>query len=107
MSDPYKTQAREVAHSARMSEHELRALPNVGPAVARMLVRIGVDGEADLRGRDPAELYGRVCESAGARQDVCLLDTFAAIVDHAGGAPARPWWEYSRERKRREKEIRR
>ena len=34
--------------------------------------------------------------------DPSLLDTFVAAVDHANGAPARPWWEYSRERLARE-----
>ncbi len=33
------------------------------------------------------------------RHDPCLLDTFHAAVDVADGRPARPWWEYSRERK--------
>ena len=32
------------------------------------------------------------------RQDPCLLDTFTAAVDFATNGPARPWWEYSRER---------
>ena len=34
----------------------------------------------------------------GQRHDPCLLDTFNAAVDFANGGPARPWWEYSRER---------
>ena len=38
----------------------------------------------------------------GQRHDPCLLDTFVAAVDYANGAPARPWWEYSRERLARE-----
>jgi hypothetical protein len=29
----------------------------------------------------------------------CLLDTFVAAVSYADGGPARPWWEFSRERK--------
>jgi Pathogenicity locus len=34
-----------------MSERDLQVLPNVGPAVAAMLVRVGVEKPADLRGR--------------------------------------------------------
>ena len=81
---------------------QLTAIPNVGPAVARKLQRLDVTGVEDLRGRDGEELFERLCVLEGRRLDPCLLDTFVAAVDYAGGAPARPWWEYSRERKARE-----
>lgn len=82
---------------------ELTEIPNVGPAVARTLERLGVGGVDDLRGRDPQELFDRLCRLDGRRHDPCLLDTFAAVVDYADGGPPRPWWEYSRERKERER----
>src|SRR4051812_35779755 len=82
-----------------MSEHDLRALPNVGPAVARMLIRLGVEQADALRGQDADGLFARLCDLDGKRHDPCLLDTFTAIVDYANGAPARPWWYYSRLRK--------
>ena len=77
----------------------LTSIPNVGPAVARKLERLGVHEPADLRGRDADELFERLCALDGRRHDPCLLDTFHAAVDIADGRPARPWWEYSRERK--------
>lgn len=76
----------------------LTALPNVGPAVARKLARLGIAGPADLRGRDPDELFERLCTLDGRRHDPCLRDTFVAAVEVADGRPARPWWEISRER---------
>ncbi len=79
----------------------LTEIPNVGPAVARKLERLDVAALEDLRGRDPQELFERLCALDGRRHDPCLLDTFVAAVDYADGAPARPWWEYSRERKAR------
>jgi hypothetical protein len=79
----------------------LTAIPNVGPAVARMLERLGIDSLDDLRGQDGEELHARLCALDGRRHDPCLLDTFVAVVDYADGGPARPWWEYSRERKAR------
>ena len=82
-----------------MSENDLRQLPNVGPAVARILLRLGVERADDLRGQDPERLFQRLCDIDGKRHDPCLLDTFVAVVDHANGAPARPWWYYSRLRK--------
>lgn len=84
-----------------MSEQDLRKLPNIGPAMARDLLRLGIEREADLRGQDPEELYRRLCALDGRRHDPCVLDTFTAVVDFASGAPARPWWEYSRQRKAR------
>jgi hypothetical protein len=84
-----------------MSQSELQSIPNVGPAVARKLERLDVASVADLRGGDGEELFERLCALDGQRHDPCLLDTFVAAVDYANGAPPRPWWEYSRERKAR------
>jgi hypothetical protein len=64
-----------------------------------MLVRLGLERPDDLRGQDPDALFQRLCDLDGRRHDPCLLDTFTAVVDHANGAPARPWWYYSRRRK--------
>jgi hypothetical protein len=79
----------------------LTDIPNVGPAIARKLLRLDVRSAEDLRGRDPDELFERLCALDGRRHDPCLLDTFVAAVAYADGGPARPWWEFSRERKAR------
>jgi Pathogenicity locus len=86
----------------RMTTSDLIAIPNIGPAVARKLERLDVHSADDLRGRDPHELFERLCAMDGMRHDPCLLDTFVAAVDYADGGRARPWWEFSRERKARE-----
>jgi Pathogenicity locus len=80
---------------------DLTTIPNVGPAIALKLQRLGFDSIAELRGQDGAELFERFCALEGSPQDPCLLDTFMAVADFADGGPARPWWEYSRERKER------
>jgi hypothetical protein len=80
---------------------ELTSIPNVGPAVAAKLERLGIERPEDLRGRDPEALFERLALLDGRPHDPCLLDTFSAAVDFAEGGPARPWWEYSRERKAR------
>lgn len=85
-----------------MAGSELQTIPNVGPAVARMLERLDIATVADLSGCDGEELFERLCTLDAQRHDPCLLDTFVAAVDYANGAPPRPWWEYSRERKARE-----
>ncbi|HZV92322.1 MAG TPA: helix-hairpin-helix domain-containing protein [Caldimonas sp.] len=77
----------------------LEQLPNVGPAIAADLRRIGIAHPADLRGRDAFVLYRRLCENKGHRQDPCVLDTFLAVADFMRGAPAAPWWKYTARRK--------
>ena len=72
---------------------------NVGPRIAEDFEQLGIQSVEELRGRDADALYERLCELAGARQDPCVLDIFRSAVDQANGRPARPWWEYSRERK--------
>jgi nucleotidyltransferase/DNA polymerase involved in DNA repair len=79
----------------------LTAIPNIGPRIARKLLALDVRRLDDLRGRDPDELFERLCAMDGRRHDPCLLDTFAAAVEYADGGPSRPWWELSRERKAR------
>jgi len=80
---------------------ELTSIPNVGPAVARKLGRLGIVDCDDLRGRDADELFERLCLLDGRRHDLCLLDTFVAAVSYLNGGPSRPWWAFSRERKAR------
>ena len=79
----------------------LEEIPNIGPSLAGDLRRLGVHLPAELRGRDPYKLYGALCDMTGARQDPCVLDAFTAAVRYMEGAPARPWWKYTAERKRR------
>ena len=78
----------------------LEDIPNVGPAVAADLRRLGITAPADLLGRDPYALYEDLCEKTGRRHDPCLLDTFIAAVRFMAGGPKKPWWAYSAERKR-------
>ncbi|MER5325953.1 helix-hairpin-helix domain-containing protein [Streptosporangium roseum] len=79
---------------------DLLELANVGPAVARHLARVGITRTDQLAGLDPVEMYDRLCALDGRRYDPCLLDTFMSAVEQAGGGPARPWWDYTAERKR-------
>ncbi|MBL8863595.1 MAG: helix-hairpin-helix domain-containing protein [Planctomycetes bacterium] len=75
-------------------------LPNVGPAMAADLRLLGLRTPADLAGRDPYALYARLQVVTRSAQDPCVLDTFLAVVDYVGGAPRRPWWAYTAQRKR-------
>jgi predicted flap endonuclease-1-like 5' DNA nuclease len=84
----------------RMRMTMLEELPNVGPAIAADFVRLGIRTPRELAGRDPYALYDELNRITGKRHDPCLLDTFIAAVRFMDGAPARPWWKYTAERKR-------
>ena len=79
----------------------LEAIPNVGASIARDLRSIGIKQPQDLIGRDPHSLYQALCDRTRTRQDPCVLDTFISAVRFMEGAPARPWWSYTAERKKK------
>ena len=83
----------------RRTKSSLEALPNIGPATAADLHLLGISSSEQLKGRDPWELYERLCRITGQRHDPCLLDVFIATVRFVEGAPALPWWHYTAERK--------
>jgi len=87
--------------TTRRADAALEDLPNVGKAIADDLRIIGIRTPRALRGRDPYALYERLNRATGVRHDPCVLDTFIAAVNFVDGGPARPWWSYSNERKRR------
>ena len=78
----------------------LEQLPNVGPAMAADLRALGLHHPTQLAGQDAYALYRALERHSGRRQDPCVLDTFLAVVDFMNGAPARPWWSYTAQRKR-------
>jgi len=69
------------------------------------LALIGILMPTDLIGKDPYELYKRLCNETNMRHDPCVLDTFMAVVDFMNGAPANPWWFYTTLRKQKYPEI--
>src|ERR1700738_2533531 len=78
---------------------QLQTLPNVGPATAADLIRLGVASVDDLSRRDPRELYDRIGRMDGVPHDPCVLGTFAAAIHAARTGEVVPWWEFSAQRK--------
>jgi len=74
-------------------------LPNIGPAMVADFALLGILAPAQLREQDGFALYQRLCRLTEQRHDPCVLDTFIAAVDFMQGAPARPWWYYTPQRK--------
>lgn len=73
--------------------------------MATALESLGCQAPADLIGRDPLDLYERLCRQRGERQDPCVLDVLVSIERFLAGGKARPWWAYSRERRRRHPDL--
>jgi DNA transformation protein len=78
----------------------LEDLPNVGPAIAGDLRRIGIERPQQLRRRNPYALYARLNSVTAVRHDPCVLDAFISAVRFVDGGPALPWWKYTAERKK-------
>jgi hypothetical protein len=87
----------------RESVARLRKLSNIGPAMARDLIKLGILCKEDLVDREPEEMYRELCAIDGKRHDHCVWDVFTAAVAYAQGVPARPWWEFTPQRMIREK----
>ncbi len=76
-------------------------IPNIGPAMVADFKVLGIKDPQDLKAKDAFKLYTKLCTVTGTRHDPCVLDTFMAAVDFMNGASARPWWEYTEERKKK------
>ena len=74
-------------------------IPNIGPAMERDFLLLGITTPEELRDKDPFDLYQQLCVVTGTRHDPCVLDVFMAAVDFMSGAPAHPWWRYTEQRK--------
>lgn len=88
------------AKVVREQVKQLTDLPNVGPAMAGDLRRLGIEQPAQLNGQDPYQLYLRLCQLTGVRQDPCVLDVMISLVRFADGEPPQAWWHYTSERKK-------
>jgi hypothetical protein len=86
-----------------VKRRELGDLVSIGPAMLRDFEMLGVKSVAQLAREEPGELYQRLCEITGQRQDPCVLDTFCAAVAQARDPELPPqqaqWWYWSRKRK--------
>lgn len=77
----------------------LEQIPNIGPSLAADLRLIGIVRPGQLSAHDGFDLYQRLCAATLTRHDPCVLDAFMAATDFMRGAPPRPWWHYTGQRK--------
>ena len=84
-------------------KRRLRDLAGVGPAIERDIRALNVHSVLELAACDGDELYRRLCDQTGTRQDPCVLDTLRCAVAQARDPrlplEQRNWWWWSQKRK--------
>jgi hypothetical protein len=77
---------------------ELQQIPGVGKAIARDLYALGFRSARELQGRDPEELYLKLCAQKGMPVDRCMLYVFRCAVYYASNKVHNPellkWWNW-------------
>ena len=92
--------AMNPAKVKRQAVKKFQDLPNVGPACAGDLEKLGFLEPNDLKGQDAYLMHKQLERLTMTRQDPCVIDVFLSIVHFMNGKPAKPWWHYTEERKK-------
>lgn len=78
---------------------DFQQLGSVGLETARDFVLLGFERVEDLVGRDPVELYERLSQLTGARQDPCVEDVVRCAIAQAEDPRLPPdlrdWWKWT------------
>lgn len=84
--------------STKKASTDLILIPGVGPSIAKDLNNIGIKSIKDLKGKDPQELYDRLCFFEGSRVDRCVLYVFREAVYFASNKKhdeeKLKWWKW-------------
>jgi len=78
---------------------ELQDLKNVGKATLADLKRLGIHSVRELASQDATDLFHKMEQKTGGRQDPCVWDVFAAIIHEAKTGERTAWWEWTAQRK--------
>jgi hypothetical protein len=80
---------------------KLQDIPNVGQAIEKDFILLGITEPMALVGKDPYQMYSDLCRITGRRHDPCVIDVFISAVKYMEGGPPRKWWEFTKERKKK------
>ncbi len=73
-------------------------IPGVGVSLAADLESLGIKQVAQLRGKNPQELYDQLCAKTNSKQDRCVLYVFRCAVYYASNtqhdADKLKWWNW-------------
>ena len=87
-----------------MSRNEVKKfqdIPNVGKAIEKNFILLGIKEPIELIGKDPYQMYSDLCNVTGNRHDLCVIDVFISAVRYMEGGPPKKWWEFTDERKKK------
>ena len=77
---------------------ELERIPGVGPSIARDLRAIGITSVDQLQGKDPEQLYEKLCRFKASPVDRCMLYVLRCAVYYASSEDPGPrllqWWNW-------------
>ncbi len=76
-------------------------IPNVGNAIENDFIILGIKEPIELVGKDPYQMYSDLCNVTCNRHDPCVIDVFISAVRYMEGGPAKKWWEFTNERKKK------
>ena len=76
----------------------LGQIPGVGPSIAKYLRHIGITAVDQLKGKDPEELYQKLCDFKAEPVDPCMLYVFRGAVYYSSHGDPDPellkWWNW-------------
>ncbi len=80
------------------TNNELTLIPYVGDSIAGDFKSIGVNKISDLKGKNPDDLYLKICSRQGCRIDRCVLYVCRSAVYFAENKNPDPeklkWWNW-------------
>ena len=76
-----------------------RDIPNVGKAIEKDFVLIGLKEPIELISKDAYQMYSDLCNVTHKQHDPCVIDVFLSAVSYMEGGPPKKWWEFTKERK--------
>ena len=83
----------------RKEIRNLRDIPNVGKAIEKDLILLGINDPIELAGMNPYKMYRDLCDLTQRHHDTCVIDVFISAVDYMEGGEPKKWWEFTKERK--------
>lgn len=82
----------------KTAKSELMTIPGVGPAMTADFHLLGIHKVAELKRRDPQQLYDELCRLTKQKQDRCVLYVFRCAIYFASHTKHEPekllWWNW-------------
>ena len=78
---------------------KLTDLPNIGSAIAKDLLAVGICSPDDLKSRDALKIFSELKNIMGHRHDPCVYYTLLSAKHFIHTGESLPWWKFTAEGK--------